>query len=273
MSKKTKRIILLAVGLALLIYIVIGLDNRLETNDYTYSNSKIPADFDGYKILVISDLECRNFGENQSELIAAVHDADADLIVLTGDIIHEDIIDISSVDDLLRGITSEAPIYFVSGNHDIYPTAAAQYEDLHVLFEQYGVVDLDDASIDITRNGSVICLRGQKYMSEYVDLFLPPADTSVFNILLYHGSNNFNDIVPFGYDLVISGHAHGGIIRLPFVGGLFGNDGNFFPEYDGGMFVRGSSTLISSRGLANTPIIPRFYNRPELVVITLSAGS
>lgn len=270
MKIKPIPIILISLLAILCIYITIGLQQQLEITNYIYESSKIPEKFDGYKILQISDLHCETFGTSQEDLLASIFSCSPDIIVMTGDIVDEDHDDISSVEDLLKGLDFAFPIYYVTGNHELDSNAASQYQQLLDLFSQYQVVDLDDSSSVISIEDSRIYLHGRKYLSKYVVDYLQPADTSVFNILLYHGSDNFDAISNFQYDLVLSGHAHGGIVRLPFLGGVFGNSGNLFPKYDAGMFTVGNSTLISSRGLGKT-IIPRFYNNPELVLITLKS--
>ena len=100
----------------------------------------------------------------------------------------------------------------------------------------------------------------------------PRKNISNFNILLYHDANAFNEISSYGYNLVLSGHTHGGIIRFPFLGGVVNNNGTLFPKYDGGMFSMNGSSMIVSRGIGDS-IFPRFYNRPELVCISLKTGN
>lgn len=188
--------------------------------------------------------------------------------MLTGDIIHEDQLSLENVEFLFSGLPN-VPIYFVSGNHDIHPVAAAQFEHLKELMEDYGIIDADDATIQICKDDACIYLTGVKYSDDYIAERTPDADTQYFNILLYHGSDSFDILSNFGYDLVLSGHTHGGIIRLPIVGGLFSNYGTLFPKYDGGLFEENGTTLISSRGLASSHI-PRFYNPPELVLVSIT---
>ncbi len=250
-------------------YIIIGFcDTKLELTKYTYHNTKLPADFDGYKIVQISDLHHKNFGKHQNDLINMIKDADPDMIILTGDIVDEDHSDMSSTEDFIEGISKIAPVYSVSGNHELDNKAARQYDALLTLFSKYDITDLDDDSVEITRGNSSIILSGQKCHLKYITKTLPYADESKFNILLYHCSNYFYLINEYGYDLVFSGHTHGGIIRLPFVGGLIDNGGDYFPKYDGGIYIENNSTLISSRGLGDADA-PRFYNPPEVVCVTL----
>lgn len=268
-KKKIKFIIVPIFFVLLALYLIIGFcQTDLKITEYTYHNAKVPEEFDNYKIVLISDLHNKIFGKHQSNLLQAIQDSNPDLILLTGDIIDEKHTDLSGTEDFICGISAMAPCYFVSGNHELLPAAEKQYEGIEALFRQYGVIDLDNAAVEITKGNSVICLHGQKFCSHSVTEFLEYADETKFNILMYHCSDYFNLISDYGYDIIMSGHTHGGIIRLPFVGGVIGNHGDLFPKYDGGVFMENNCTLFSSRGLGDAAI-PRFYNPPEVVVITL----
>jgi len=265
------RILTIAIITILFIYIFSGFYNVLQTTYYTYSNSKIPSEFNDYRIVQISDYHCKLFGKNNKKLIEAVANLNPDIIVLTGDMIDGEHQDISPVESLLQGITKIAPIYSVSGNHEF--DASAQYSQLIDLYDIYGVINLDNAQVNIQRNGSSFALYGLG--ADRMDILhnrngLPTVDPSSFSIALYHYSNQFHYFINFGYDLILSGHTHGGIIRLPFVGGLIDNDNTFLPKYDGGQYHLGSTTMISSRGLGDANL-PRFHNRPELLCITLQS--
>ncbi len=267
---------LLIFAAILFIYIAFGLYAELTTTDYNISSNKLPKSFDGFKIANISDLHSLYFGENQEELINAIKEYDPDIIVLTGDIIDENNFDLNCVEHLISGITKIAPVYSVSGNHE-----HSNYKDhmrLQKLYSNYGVNILDNEEISIRKDNEEIRLYGLTYFGSYTDKTLehmltdrlPKANKDYYSILLNHRSDIFDEISPYGYDLVIAGHTHGGIIRLPFVGGVLSNDRSFFPEYDGGQFTKDDSILISSRGLGESNSIPRFYNRRELVFITLN---
>lgn len=264
--------IILILIVIITIFIIYGLKNtKLKLTSYEYTSAKVPKDFDGYKILQISDLHHKNFGTNQKKLIRLIQKQEPDLILLTGDIIDEEHTDMSSVRDLLEGICDLAPVYYITGNHELLSEAKNQYAELLALFVQYGVTDLDDSSVEIKKGNSSIFLYGQKFRSYYVKDYLKLADTSKFNILMYHCSDYFDITSQYGYDLIFSGHTHGGIVRLPFLGGVFGNDKELFPKYAGGIHQQEGSTLISSCGLGDAKI-RRFNNPPEVVLVTLHSS-
>lgn len=265
-----KSIILLCLGL-FFFYIIIGFYNPLVVTNYTYTSSKIPESFDGYRILQISDFHCQDFGTQESDLIQAIRDTNPDIIVFTGDSI-DDEHPIDNYAHLLEGIHDLAPIYYINGNHE-YDKLAPLAESL-TLHEKYGVVDLNDASVILTRENDSILLSGLDFRKTMQNLRndITYANTSYFNILLYHGTDKFDGIAPYNYDLVLSGHTHGGIVRLPFIGGIITNQKELFPKYDSGIFTVGHSTMISSCGLGDAAI-PRFHNPRELVCITLHSST
>ena len=202
-SKVKSRMISLIVFVllaCLAVYIYHGLQTPLTVTTYNYHNKKIPSAFSDYTIVQISDLHCKNFGKNQSELISKIKAAKPDMIALTGDIVDEDHDSISSVEDLLKGIKDLAPIYFVTGNHELTSLAATQYQELLALFQKYGVTDLDNDSVKLKKGGQSITLYGRQYFSQYLTDSLPIASDKDFDILLYHGSDNFKEIAPYHYD-------------------------------------------------------------------------
>lgn len=268
--KKKKRKIFILLFLSILtMYVIIGFcQTDLVVTNYTYHSKKLPADFYGYKIALISDLHNENFGTNQSKLINELKKAKPDMIALTGDIIDADKDDLAPVENLIIGATSIAPTYFVTGNHELDRHAKEHYKQLCDMFDKYGVVNLNNSSVNIKRGDSIIKISGQTFCGTKVGEKLPYADMASFNILLYHGCNMFDMICDHGYDIILSGHSHGGIIRLPFIGGLINNNGGLFPKYDGGAYTKNNCTMFASRGLGDASF-PRFYNPPELVIITL----
>ena len=252
----------------LIIFVIIGFDQRLETTVYDYTSTKIPEEFEGFRIVQISDFHLKQFGTEEEQLIAAVEACAPDIIVMTGDIVDGEHDDLSPLAQLLAGIHDLAPIYYVSGNHDLASDAVVQYDQMQDLFLTYGVTDLDDRQETIYRNDAQICLTGVQWRDVYFKDYIPRADQAYFNILLYHCGDLFDLLSGYGYDLLMAGHIHGGVVRLPFVGGLVNTGGTLFPKYDGGAFENQYMSMVLSRGLGDADF-PRFYNRPELVCVEL----
>lgn len=271
--KKTRKSLLCILPF-FIIFLLIGFDSRLETTEYVYQNSKIPASFDNYKICQISDLHCKYFGNNNQTLLDAIQNMNPNIVVLTGDIVDEDHTDLGSIESLFSGLNElRIPTYYITGNHELEKDAAKQYAQLQTLMSTYGVIDLDQKTVALSMGEDSVYLTGGKWYSRYITMYLKPANPQDFNILLYHGADFFDLISDYNYDLILSGHIHGGIVRVPLLDiGLFGNTGEFMPQYVSGIYQNDSktSTMIVSRGLGDS-VIPRFFNRPELVCITLKS--
>ncbi|MBR5638040.1 MAG: metallophosphoesterase [Pseudobutyrivibrio sp.] len=260
--KITLRILAVLIILGLL-----GFVSPLHLKRYDLHFDNLPEEFDGYKIIQISDFHCKEFGDKESTLIKMVKKTHPDIILLTGDIVDEK----HTVDNaryLLEGITDIAPVYFVTGNHEYYD--GAPYDQFIDICYDLGVTILDDESVPIEKNGATILLSGLDWKSSTAHMkgILGYADSNYFNILMAHDSSKFNFYAEYDYDLVFSGHGHGGLIRIPFIGGVFGTDGTFFPEYDYGIFKMKNSEMVSSSGLGDARI-PRWNNAREVVLVKL----
>ena len=265
-----KNVLILCI-IVILLYIISGFYNPLVLTRYDYTSSQGPEGFDGYRIVHISDFHCKEFGDGESDLIAMIRNAEPDLILFTGDSI-DDEHSLDNYRDLITGIYDVAPIYYVNGNHEY--DASAPLAEMKELNEKYQVHDLNDASVVIGHNGDSILLSGLDFRLTMRGLRnnIDYANTTMFNILLYHGTDKFDGIAPYNYDLVLSGHTHGGIVCLPFIGGIISNQKELFPKYDSGVYTSGLSTMISSRGLGDASI-PRFHNPREVICITLHHSS
>ena len=265
-----KNVLILCI-IVILLYTISGFYNPLVLTRYDYTSSKVPEGFDGYRIVHISDFHCKEFGDGESDLIAMIRNAEPDLILFTGDSI-DDEHSLDNYRDLITGIYDVAPIYYVNGNHEY--DSSAPLAEMKELNEKYQVHDLNDASVVVEHNGDSILLSGLDFRLTMRGLRnnIDYANTTMFNILLYHGTDKFDGIAPYNYDLVLSGHTHGGIVCLPFIGGIISNQKELFPKYDSGVYTSGLSTMISSRGLGDASI-PRFHNPREVVCITLHHSS
>lgn len=277
MKKKIKKHKFLCIFLLFQIcFIVLGLFKPLSVSRYEYHNKKLPDKFNGLKIVQLSDFHCKDFGTKENKLISSVAKCSPDIIFFTGDMVDE----IHSTDNLkylLDGLSSIAPIYAVLGNHDdIDPSV---YSSMLDLFTFYNVTILDGESTYIKKGNQQISISGCSFLDwagncikapDYNENNKEDGSSNIFNILLFHDSNAFPTVSTYGYQMVFSGHTHGGIVRLPFIGGLIGTRREFHPQYAGGEFINKDTdcTMYSSRGLGDT-VIPRFYNPPEIVEVTL----
>ena len=266
-KKKRRRIIRIACFVIIAI-LSTGFINPLKTTTYNITNSLISKDFDGFTIVAISDFHLKSFGKKEAKLIKEIKDCNPDIIVFTGDMIDENHKNIDNLEYLLEGIHDLCPIYQVTGNHE--KENMVFYSQMQDLYDKYGVIDMNDNKVYIERNGSKIFLAGIDYYGfpDYWDDFKAPADT--FSILLYHNAEAFDETSKLGYNLVLSGHTHGGIIRLPFAGGLISTDVKLGANFEKGVYDLNGSTLISNTGLGAAPL-PRYNNPREIVKIVLKS--
>ena len=265
---KYKHIATLVIAGVILSLIGFSLDNRLQMTNYNVYDSRVPAAFEGFKIAQISDMHCLWFGEGQSEIINMIRKGEPNIIILTGDILDVYIRDYDTATALISGLTKIAPVYAVSGNQE--EASNINLQRMNEIYKEYSVQFLVDSGTTVTHDGADVFIYGLADR-EGNPSAPPTVDADTYGILLYHRSDRFDSLKDFGYGLVLSGHSHGGLIRLPLVGGIVAPEGklNFNLQYTGGLYTAGSTTLISNRGLAGSHGFPRIFNRPEVVFVTL----
>lgn len=260
-------------------------NNYITITNLEYKNHRIPKEFNNFKILHISDLHNKEFGSSQKHLINKTLEVKPDVIFITGDIIDsrrtsEDELFIAM--NYIKEATKIAPVYYVSGNHE---SRVGFYNKLKMELVNLGVHVLDNDSLNITIGSDTIPIIGLSDItftsSNYRNInihkdiqdkltALKVKNKDNFSILLSHRPELISAYAASNIDLVFSGHAHGGQIRIPFIGGLIAPDQRLFPEYTEGIYEYGETSLVVSRGLGNSVFPFRIFNRPELVVVTLS---
>ncbi len=269
--KKRKRIILccLAAVLLALLCQAIWANTALELNSYTVTSDKLPQGFDGYRIAQVSDLHNAEI----DGLVDMLRKAQPDIIAVTGDLIDSRRTDTGVALRFIERAVTIAPCYYIPGNHesriDEYPAFRDQLTAL-------GVTVLENESMSLSAGADTITLAGLKD-PDFSDTDITAAmaevyDPESFALLLSHRPELFDSYVQQGFDLVLSGHAHGGQIRLPFIGGLFAPGQGLFPEYDSGLYQDGTTSMVVSRGIGNSLFPLRVANRPEIVLIELKCG-
>ena len=232
---------------------------------------------------MVSDLHNAEFGENNVRLLELLSESRPDIIVITGDLVDSGHTDIDIAISFAEEAARIAPVYYVTGNHE---ARLSQYDRLRNGLEAADVSMLEDRAVELERDGEKITLVGLSDPDFTVrgDIFgeVPAmvstkleslADTeSSYTILLSHRPELFESYAGSGIDLVLSGHAHGGQFRLPFIGGLVAPNQGLFPKYDAGLYTESSTQMVVSRGIGNSIIPVRFNNRPEIVIVELFAG-
>lgn len=239
----------------------------------------LPEGFDGFRIVQLSDLHGSRFGGDNARLIEAVAEEGPDIIALTGDFLDEGKAEreLPELEALVTALAAIAPVYYVSGNHD---WASGMAYTLFETLEGAGAVCLRNEHLRLERGGGSIVLAGVDDPNGPADMAEPDEfvaslreeEPDSFVLLLAHRAYWAERYPGLDVDLILCGHTHGGIVRLPFVGGLAASNMGLFPEYDAGLFELPSYTLFISRGLGNSVPLPRFLNTPEIVSISLKTA-
>ncbi|MBQ2830370.1 MAG: metallophosphoesterase [Oscillospiraceae bacterium] len=270
---RARRRIVCAAALLLTLFLIWG-NRSLQTEEFVFSSERLPASFDGFRIVQISDLHGAQFGRGNARLIAAVEAAEPDIVVLTGDMVDAH----STADDLLPLIDALAAcwgVYYVTGNHE---WAAHDVPELIEALESRGAACLENEYESIYRGGERIVIAGVHDPNGYADQKTPHAlaqeiaaqeEDDPFRLLLAHRNDKYGTYGALGFDLILSGHAHGGVVRLPLTDGLIATDHTLFPTWTDGFYEDFPTPLFVSRGLGNTFPTLRLFNRPQLAVITL----
>lgn len=253
-------------------------NNSITVSRYSVSPSGLPESFDGYRIVHVSDLHNKDFGEKLINRISALK---PDMIAVTGDIIDSYSTKTEVAVEFIRQAADIAPVYYTTGNHE--NRLPEEYALLRAEMERAGVIVLDGKTVEIEKSGERISVSGIDDLTFFGSSVLGENkimfDKSLSSvaqqagdnvkILLSHRPELFDVYGKNGFDLVLSGHAHGGQIRLPFIGGLFSPGQGFLPEYTEGIHKSGETSMVVSRGLGNSFFPFRIGNRPEIVVCEL----
>ena len=280
--KKKRSTIAWIVAAALLLGLIawtLWSNKALEVNAYTVSGIHLPEAFDGYRIAHVSDLHNTTIGKNNSKLLSLLREANPDMIAITGDMIDSRHTDVAVALEFAQEAVRIAPCYYVTGNHE--SRLPAEYAQLKEGLLALGVEVLEDDCVALERGGETVTLigvcdpafqaddHGQTIGKTLQEL----RDDGHYTILLSHRPELFHVYAENNMDLVLSGHAHGGQFRLPFIGGLIAPHQGLFPQYDGGEYTQSNTHMIVSRGIGNSIIPIRFNNRPEIVLIQLETAN
>lgn len=280
MGKKVKKTLMLAVlGLLLLFSLCYATNDDLQVVHYGVATGKLS---EVVRFAVIADLHSCRYGSGQSELLAAVEAQEPDVVFLVGDIFDDDL-PRDNAEKVVDALAQRYPCYYVSGNHEYW---SKEVDELKTIVREAGVTILEGNSTRLEIKGQLIDLCGvddptyigiqtmEKQLEiAYEEMMeVRQGERDYPAILLAHRPELIGNYLPYGYDLVLSGHAHGGQWRIPkLLNGLIAPDQGLFPPYAGGRYEFGTTTMIVSRGLARESTwVPRVFNRPELVIVDFS---
>lgn len=255
-------------------------NNRVFLTKYSFTHDEIPSGFDNYKILCISDIHEAPF---EKQIIAHIKKQKPDIIAIIGDMIQLPDYALFSTLEIIKN-SGDIPVYVISGNHEM---GSGHYQEIMESLTNAGAINLDDFSVVLQKNGDAITLAGLKEpehsmvtVNQYEEINRTVAtllkDKPEFAILLNHRAVSYHHIKNCGADLILSGDTHGGIIRLPFMGGLVGKEfeNDILPRYTYGVYKDNDGcTMIINGGCDKNPKKTRVFNPPEVVLITLNKGA
>ena len=247
-------------------------------NTISLVDQRLPQEFEGFRIAHISDLHNEVFGQGNGELLTLLAGTRPDIIVITGDLIDSRRTDVDAAVAFVRGAVDIAPVYYVPGNHE--SRVPEEFWLLERGMEELGAHVLRGERVLLTREGAAIALIGMddptfqdKNSANWPEIVRSELERlreeELYSILLIHRPELLETYAQSGMNLVFCGHAHGGQVRLPFVGGVIAPNQGFFPQYDGGLYTLGDTRMVLSRGLGNSLCPLRVNNRPEIVLAQL----
>ena len=282
MKRKKVFLFLLALALAAFSGWIAWDNGRIVVTDYQITSQKLPKEFDGYKIAQISDLHNDEFGENNCELIGLLQELKPDMIAITGDLLDSRRTNVEKAFCFVKQAVEIAPCYYVTGNHE---SRKNEYLVLEEKMKKAGVIILRDKKVTLKQDDAEITVVGMEDPCFYVkdDKFktIPKSvhrrvsklteDTEGFVLLLSHRPELFDIYCQYGVDVALTGHVHGGQFRIPGIGGVIAPNQGFFAKYDAGLYERGETKMILSRGLGQSAFPFRVNNPPELVMVELKS--
>lgn len=266
--------------LALFAVILVGFwyfENRtIAAETFEIISDRLPAAFDGLRVVELADLHGTEFGPGNRDLVEEVRAARPDLITVDGDLADEHT-DLEVIRTLAGELVKIAPTYYVTGNHE---WAMDGRRELFAILEEAGVTALHNEYAVLERDGQSIVVAGvddpngpwDQKTPEELTAEIRAALGDPYVVLLAHRNDQLERWEALELDAVLAGHAHGGVIRLPVVGGLLGTGMQFFPEYTAGIYRAGRTSMLVSRGLGNSGVPFRLFNRPHLPVLVLRSG-
>lgn len=267
-------------GLCLATWMAYRQNHILDVDAYTYTHEQIPTSFHGFRILHLSDLHNARFGYHQRKLIKEIQLANPDVIFISGDLIDKRRCKEHNIQPALRLIQEAmkvAQVYYVPGNHE---ATSEVYPYLKECLLSYHVEVLSNQRIEFCRNKESMTLLGIKDPKFYVGRerqveqnlkSLKEMSESDFCMLLSHRPELLPLYASHDIKLCFCGHAHGGQIRIPRLGGLYSPNQGIFPKYTCGRYEQGDTTMFVSRGLGNSKAPLRIHNHPHLIVVTLKS--
>ena len=263
--------ILIIIGVCLVLGLFLIYQNKhLVITYYYYHTDKIDGN-DSITIVQLSDLHNDSFGKDNGRIVQMVRELNPDIIVITGDLVDSYRTNVDVALTLVNQLTDICSVYYITGNHEMWLEDGAM-QTLFSGLRDAGVYILSNEVAKLVINGNPLYLAGLNEYNLYDETLknmLSDTDEDILNIVLAHEPQHLEKYANNGADLVLSGHAHGGQFRLPFIGGLYAPDQGFLPEYTSGEYIYNDTVMFVSRGLGNSTFPFRLFNYPEIVCIVI----
>lgn len=277
-------LICMACAAAALLAVGVRDAGRFVTVEYRFSCRGLKKK---YRFVMLSDLHNKRFGAHNERLLEKIDEYRPDGVLIAGDMVTSQVnADYGPAGELVEALAGKYPVYYANGNHEYRMKTESKrygfgYDVYHRKLEDKGVVFLENGNVSLPEQGIRIFgveidrkyygkLRRKPMPEDYLPALLGKARPGEYTILLAHNPDYFPEYASWGADLILSGHVHGGIMRLPWLGGVLSPALRLFPEYDGGLFEKGKSRMVLGRGLGSHTIPLRFFNPGELIVVSLN---
>jgi predicted MPP superfamily phosphohydrolase len=278
---KRKYAIAIAICAGLFVALVVAaLYSGLVVRRYTVESDKLGQGA-SIRAVLITDLHSHIYGKNQKDLLSLISRQKPDLVLLAGDIADVEA-PFTGAELFIEGATKIAPVYYVSGNHEV---DSPSFGFIKRTIRSYGVTVLESSYVKVKAGNTPVIIagvddpdiemfdQGIDWESSMYQAFSHLDEEQGYKILLAHRTELIDVYGQYGFDLVVSGHAHGGQVRIPFIlNGLYSTGEGWFPKHAGGAYKYGDLTHIVSRGIANTILLPRIFDPPEVVVIDIKGN-
>lgn len=279
-------VLIAIISVVVAVFVLCFLQGVLITNRFRVVNEKVniknlPKEFDGKRILHLTDLHNSRFGKGNIRLVEKINEVSPDYIFVSGDCLDRFSKSGGAFIELLEGLGGKYPVFYSLGNHDVIVrrTAPEKFEEFYSRLCELGITILDNKSVTLEEGDGKLYIYGVSAIrNEDGPVILTPEvieqkvakcpdDAPVF--LICHEGHLFDEFASWGADLTFSGHIHGGIICVPIFGGVFGEWGKLFPKYTRGIYEKNGKLMNLSTGLGYTKFKFRFLNIPEMSLVTL----
>ena len=270
---KHKRVLIFGFVCVCFVLFFLYQNKHLVVDNFIVQSEKISGDLDGFKIVQISDFHNAYFGRDNDKLLAIIKNQNPDIAVITGDLVDSNHTNINRALEFAQRVQEICPTYYVTGNHEYW----LDEKDLDILLSglrDSGITILENECVNIDKGDSSFALVGldDRNLSDNTLTNILQDYKSEFTVVLAHEPQYITNYSGEKVDLVMSGHAHGGQFRLPFMGGVVAPGQGFNPQYTEGEYKMKDTTMIVSRGLGNSIIPVRLFNYPEIVCVELKQG-